>query len=145
MKEAKLLVIRDTFTDDTTIGKLFVNGEFFCYTLEDAVRDYGVKVKGDTAIPRGKYKVKISRSSRFKRLMPMVYTESNGYELVNGGISFKGIRIHGGNTHNNTEGCILVAHNKVNDKRIQGTAERELTELLSTFDKITLEVISDFT
>lgn len=143
MKTAKLLLIRDTFTDDTTLGKLYVNEEFFCHTLEDAVRDYGVKVHGDTAIPRGEYKVNVSRSSEFNRLMPMVYTEDNGYELVNGGISFKGIRIHGGNTHKNTEGCILVAHNRINDKRIQGTAEKDLTELLSEFDKITLTIIND--
>ena len=136
----KLKVVRESYTADTTIGKLYIDGEYFCYTLEDAVRDYGIKVEGRTAIPRGEYKVKISLSSRFKRVMPMVYTESNEYELKAKGISFKGIRIHGGNTHENTEGCILVAFNKLNDSTIQGTAEKKLVEKLKDIEEITLIV-----
>ena len=126
----KLLLIRDTYTQNTTLGKLFVNGQFFCHTLEDTVRGHGIKVYGHTAIPAGEYKISVSKSSRFKRLMPMVYTETNGYELIKDAISFKGIRIHGGNTHHNTDGCILVAYNRLNDTTIQGTAESELTEKL---------------
>ncbi len=138
----KLKLIRESFTENTTIGKLYIDGVYFCYTLEDAVRDEGVKIKGKTAIPRGEYKVKLSRSSRFERTMPMIYTESNEYELKNKGISFKGIRIHGGNTHKNTEGCILVAKRKLNDSTIQGTMEYELTKVLSNVDKITLEIVN---
>ena len=125
-----LLVIREEFYNDTTIGRLFVDGEYFCHTLEDAVRGFGIKVNGETAIPAGQYKVKLSQSHRFKRLMPMVYTEDNGYELKSGGISFKGVRIHGGNDHTNTEGCILVAHNRVGKKKLYLTAESDLTKLL---------------
>lgn len=137
-----LKVIRDTFTHNTTIGKLYIDDVFFCYTLEDTARDEGVKVKGKTAIPRGVYKVSLSKSSRFKRIMPMIYTESNGYELKNRGISFKGIRIHGGNTHKNTEGCILVAKNKLNNETIQGTMEYELTKKLTGVKNITIEVVN---
>lgn len=143
MKTAKLVLIRDTFSDDTTLGKLYLNDEYFCETLEDAARAYGVKIPAETAIPTGHYKVKISLSSRFKRKMPMIYTEDNGYELINGGISFKGIRMHGGNTHKNTEGCVLVAYRRVNDKTIQGTAEKDLTMKLMQFDRVTLDVIND--
>ena len=132
----ELLLIRDTFTENTTLGKLFANGTYFCHTLEDTVRAEGIKVYGHTAIPAGEYRVKLSKSSRFNRVMPMVYTEDNGYELKNGGIRFKGIRMHGGNTHRNTEGCILVAHNRLSDEVIQGTAERELVYLLEQFGEI---------
>jgi len=135
-----LKLVRDSYTKDTTLGKLYIDGLFFCHTLEDASRDYGVKVKGHTAIPRGEYKVKLSKSSRFKRTMPMIYTEDNEYELKNKGISFKGIRIHGGNTHKNTEGCILVAKRKLNDSTIQGTMEYELTKKLTNKENITLIV-----
>jgi len=140
MKKATLLLIRDTFTANSTTGKLFLNGKFFCYTLEDVVRPYGEKVPAKTAIPAGVYPVQLSMSSRFKRIMPMIYNQENGYELKAGGISFKGIRIHGGNTHKNTEGCVLVAHNKINDDLIQGTAERELTNALKDYDEIVLTV-----
>jgi len=130
-----LLVIRQDFYTDTTIGKLYVDGEFFCYTLEDAIRGEGIKIPSFTGIPAGEYFVKLSMSHRFKRIMPMVFTEDNQHQIVKGGISFKGVRIHGGNTHRNTEGCILVAHNRVSDKVIQGTAEYDLVKLLEKSEK----------
>ena len=74
----KLEVIRDTFTDKSTIGKLSLGGRFFCYTLEDFDRDLNkdgdlldlgeAKVHSKTAIPRGTYKVQLTMSNRFKRL-----------------------------------------------------------------------------
>jgi hypothetical protein len=139
---AEILVVRKWISARTTIGQLYINGELFCYTLEDTLRPYGIKVYGETAIPEGKFKVKISRSHRFKRDMPMVYTEDNGYELIHEGISFKGIRLHGGNTHKNTDGCILTAYNKLDANTIQGTSERDLVKYLKTFSEITLETIN---
>ena len=141
--KAELKIIRDTFSNDTTIGKLYIDNEFFCYTLEDTARDFGVKIPKETAIPRGNYYVKLTNSQRFKRLMPMVFTEPNGYELINKGISFKGIRMHGGNTNKNTEGCILVAFKKLNNKTIQGTAERKLTEKLKEYSEIILTIVNE--
>jgi hypothetical protein len=141
--EGKLKIIRKWISARTTIGELYINDSFFCYTLEDTVRAYGIKVPRETAIPQGIYKVNVTRSTRFKRDLPMVFTESNGYELINGGISFKGIRFHGGNTHKNTEGCILVAYNKIDSNTIQGTAERDLVKELSNFNSITLEVVNN--
>jgi len=136
--EAIIDIYRNEFTARTTIGELYINGVFFCYTLEDTIRPFGIKVDSETGIPEGTYKCEISKSTRFKREMPMVFTEDNGYELINNGISFKGIRIHGGNTHKNTEGCILVAYNKVDENTIQGTAEYDLTEKLKDFNSITV-------
>lgn len=123
-------VIRDSFTHSSSTGKMYVDGKYFGFTLEDTSRGENVKINRDTAIPTGIYVVALSESFRFKRLMPMVYTESNGYELKNKGISFKGIRIHGGNKSKDTEGCILVAKNKINDDCIQGSLEKELTEYI---------------
>lgn len=87
--------------EDYTIGKLSINGTFFCDTLEDKVRllnSYEDKVYGNTAIPIGRYKVIISYSNHFKKEMPEILNVSY----------FKGIRIHAGNNKNDTEGCILV-------------------------------------
>lgn len=80
----------------STIGMLKVDGFFECYTLEDVVRPE--KIKGETAIPAGTYKVILNESVRFKRLLPLVLSVP-GYE---------GVRIHPGNTDADTEGCILV-------------------------------------
>lgn len=100
-----LKVVRHRFLGDTTIGQLYVNGRFFGYTLEDAVRNQ--KIYGQTAIPYGTYTVKITYSPRFKRLLPL---------LLNVPL-FKGVRIHTGNKSEDTSGCLLVGQ-RVKGKRI---------------------------
>ena len=93
-------VKRKVFTDLSTIGEMFIDGVFFCYTLEDKVRE--VKIKGITAIPAGSYDVILSVSNRFKKLMPLLLNVPG----------FEGVRIHSGNKHEDTEGCILVGLTK---------------------------------
>ena len=89
-----------------TIGKLSIDGHYFCDTLEDTVRAPGVKIPGRTAIPAGKYQIEITESIRFNRLMPII-------KDVPG---FSGVRIHSGNTAEDTEGCILVGFNRLKGK-----------------------------
>jgi hypothetical protein len=98
----ELKVIRDTFTEHSTIGKMYVDESYYCFTLEDMVRESGVKVPGLTAIPEGRYKVIIDQSARFKRAMPHILDVPG----------FEGIRIHAGNRSKDTEGCILVGFSK---------------------------------
>jgi hypothetical protein len=81
---------------DYTAGSLFIDNIFECYTLEDTVRN--VKIAGETAIPYGAYEVIITYSNRFKKSLPLLLNVPN----------FEGVRIHAGNTVENTEGCILV-------------------------------------
>ena len=141
-KTCKIDIIREEFFDDTTVGKLYINGKYFCFTLEDVVRDFGVKVQGKTAIYEGVYKGKITMSSRFKRMMLMIYTEPNGYEIKKGGISFKGVRAHGGNTHENSDGCVLIAFNRPKPKMIQGTAEKEFLKAIEGYDDFVINVVN---
>lgn len=122
-------IIRDSYSKNTTLGKMYINGEYFCETLEDTVRPFGIKVKGETAIPDNiVYKVSLSVSNRFKRLMPILYTESDLNTLKGNGISFIGVRFHGGNDDGDTAGCPLVAKNRIGNNKIQGTMEKPLTE-----------------
>jgi hypothetical protein len=94
---------REQSTAGATLGRLYVDGRFECYTLEDVVRDvpgqavYTWKVAGATAIPAGTYPIVITESVRFKRRLP----------LLIGVPGFAGIRIHPGNVARDTEGCIL--------------------------------------
>jgi|SRR5581483_882502 len=94
----ELLLKRDDLTPERTIGRLFIDGAYECFTLEDVVRPDGVKVPGKTAIPAGRYRVVITMSPRFKRPLP----------LLLGVPHFEGVRIHAGNYATDTEGCILV-------------------------------------
>lgn len=91
-----------------TIGRLFLDGKYFCDTLEDTVRDDGLKVYGKTAIPAGTYKVELTESPRFRCLMPLICDVPN----------FSGVRIHAGNTAEDTDGCVLVGFNKIKGKVI---------------------------
>ena len=126
----KIVVVRDTFTENSTIGKMLIDGAFFCYTLEDTIRD--TKIAGETAIPYGSYKVIVNMSNRFKRLMPLLLD-------VKG---FEGVRIHNGNTKADTHGCILVGATKSTD--FIGDSKVTFNKLMTKLNgqtNITLEII----
>lgn len=93
-----LFLKRQVKTKDFTLGELFINGVPFCMTVEDMERMEGEKVFGKTAIPKGTYKVIINMSKRFKKEMPLLVDVTN----------FTGVRIHSGNTADDSEGCIIV-------------------------------------
>ena len=88
--------------NEYTIGKLYIDGAYFCDTLEDTVRPNGQKINGKTAIPAGTYKVRKTMSPRFKTILPEILNVPN----------FTGVRIHSGNTAKDTEGCLLLGLNK---------------------------------
>lgn len=94
----KIQVRREIFSDKSTIGRLFVDGVFECYTLEDVVRS-GPKIPAQTAIPFGTYDLTVDHSNHFQRDLPLLLNVPE----------FDGVRIHPGNTAADTEGCILVA------------------------------------
>ncbi|WP_316415835.1 DUF5675 family protein [Mesoterricola silvestris] len=94
----QILVQRRKPIGRNTPGDLYLNGTWECFTVEDLVRPKGVKIWGETAIPAGIYKVIINLSARFKKLMMRLLEVPD----------FTGILIHGGNTNEDTHGCILV-------------------------------------
>jgi hypothetical protein len=92
----QLSLKRKKFSPDYTLGELYLNGTFFCYTCEDAVRS--VKIPGKTAIPAGRYGIIMNMSARFGKIMPLLLNVPG----------FDGVRIHAGNSAADTEGCILL-------------------------------------
>lgn len=111
LKRMRLTLKRIAFRDTYTIGRLYINGKYFCDVLED--KDRGLddsmtveeilkkKKYGQTAIPTGIYRIQITYSPKYKRMMPLILN-------VKG---YSGIRIHSGNTSKDTLGCLLVGKN----------------------------------
>lgn len=134
----KLKVERRFLKPGYTIGRLEVDGKYFCDTLEDRVRDLSreKKIPGETAIPAGIYDVVVNISPRFKRKLPRLLNVPG----------FEGILIHRGNTPEDTAGCILVGENKAKGKVINSTPyELRLTEMIeraqSAGESITIEIV----
>lgn len=128
----KLLLQREPSTKNSTPGKLFIDGTFECYTLEDIVRARGVKVYGQTAIPAGTYQVLLTQSPRFKRVLPLLLNVPG----------FEGIRIHPGNKAEDTDGCILVGDAPAPDWLGQSKVafDRLFSKLRLTAEPVTIEI-----
>lgn len=135
---------------DYTIGQLFVKedvideystGEkmtYVCDTLEPTWRDYahgGHKIKGKSAIPEGRYPIVITFSPTFKMWLPL---------LVNVPM-FSGIRIHAGNTVNDTQGCILVGLNLkkgmlLNSRKYVNIVKEKIVEAKGRGESVFIEI-----
>ena len=133
----RLILKRLYLKTDYTIGKLYMDGKYFCDTLEDQVRDLTKerKIPGRTAIPAGVYEIVVNVSPRFKRKLPRLLDVPG----------FEGILIHRGNTAEDTAGCILVGENRERGKVINSTRyEVQLTGILDRAQEpgeITIEII----
>ena len=114
----RLTLQRIYLTEKYTIGKLSIQDQYFSDTLEDPVRDMPkeAKIYGNTAIPYGIYRVRVTDSPKFKRRMPLLLYVPN----------FEGIRIHAGNNTADTLGCILVGENKVKGGLINSRMHEDL-------------------
>ena len=142
------LLLRRKFKGETyTIGDLYIDGEFFCNTLEDKVRDLPLlcydtpqginckckeKVYAETAIPCGTYKVTISHSPRFKRKLPRLHDVPH----------FLGILIHNGNHKEHSSGCILVGNNRVKGMVLESMATmKKLMVILNKESDIEIVIV----
>jgi hypothetical protein len=116
METLEFSLVRKWFLPTYTIGKLSVDGNYLCDTLEDVVRDLHDinhdgdfndlgegKVYGETAIPYGRYQIEFTYWSKHSRMVPILRNVPG----------FTGILIHGGVTSADTQGCILVGENKI--------------------------------
>ena len=146
---------RDFAIDKTTLGTLIrPDGTLFGYVLEDKVREYGVKIKGETAIPENicgdLYKVGVRVSPKYGEVVVIYTREENGvYYLEAGGISFQFILAHGGNSHKDTEGCLLVNKNRSVENMsawgsLQSQILKEVKEMIAQGDKVFISIENSF-
>jgi hypothetical protein len=128
----KLLLKRNKFLDDRTLGELYIDGVYFCKTLEDKVRPQ--KIQNETAIPAGTYNVIVNESPKFKRFLPRLLDVPN----------FSGVLIHAGNTPADTQGCVLVgeSYTSNNDLFKSKIYEEKLVEILQkNGNKHSIEIV----
>lgn len=124
--------------DGYTIGRMAIGGQYFCDTLEPQWRNLKAgerKMPGRTAIGEGTYPVVITKSPRLCRWLP----------LLVGVPQFSGIRIHAGNTAEDTEGCILVGWNRLKGRLVNSRSAltllmNRMVEALAKGEKIVIEV-----
>ena len=129
-------VQRRWLTATSTVGSLTVNGQPECFTLEDIVRT-GPKVPGQTAIPAGRYEVRVTMSERCKAGTLWSPDPEFRLPLLVGVPNFEGVRIHAGNRAADTEGCILVGRGREADAVTQSRAA-----LAALLPKITHGLVS---
>ena len=108
-------------------------GHFVCYTMEPAVCT-GPKVPGKTAIPAGTYQCVITHSKRFQRPLPLILNVPG----------FEGVRIHGGNRPEDTQGCILVAfkHDEKSNIIYQNATSKVIEYMTEDYNEATLTIIN---
>lgn len=83
-------LVRYTRTEKAILGSLYLNGAFICYTLENAAK----------AIPAGLYSIENSKSPKFGRELPLLFSDKVP--------SRRGVRVHAGNTYQESAACVLV-------------------------------------
>ena len=118
-----LTLIRDVKGDKAIMGKLYFNGGIVCYTLENAAK----------AIPCGVYNVQNSKSPKFKRELPLLFSDKVP--------SRRGVRIHAGNTYQDSAACVLVGMKRDDAKeRIDESkdAEKMVTMLCRSVNRISI-------
>jgi hypothetical protein len=112
----RVTVKRFADNGDTTLGVLYVDGVFQCFTVEDEERV--TKVKGETRIPNGVYKIGLRKEGGYHTKYAAKYGSMHkgmlcifntaGWKIEKDGMSFQYILIHTGNTDEHTMGCLLV-------------------------------------
>ena len=147
-----LTLIRSYNNNTYCIGHLYVNGKFFCDTLEDCDRGLdnsmplkqiqAMKIKSKTAIPTGTYNITL-------RVVSPRLSKKSAYKFCNGKVprlvnvkGYDGVLIHIGNSAKDTDGCVLVGENKEKGKVINSTATfHRLYDILSKAkDDIVIEI-----
>jgi hypothetical protein len=134
----RLELQRKWFTEQSTIGELYIEGVRQCFVLEDRFRlPWDAKVYGRTCIPCGTFPVAITHSPRFGIEMPLLLNVPG----------FSGVRIHTGNSPADTEGCLLPGLERDADRVLQSReAYASLFEKLSrSTEQISITITALFT
>ena len=120
-------LVRDKRTETAILGRLFIGGTCICYTLENAAK----------AIPVGFYSIENSKSPKFGRELPLLFSRKVP--------SSRGVRIHSGNTYNNSAACVLVGMRRDDVKeRIDESKDAEKMVTMLCRSVCQLSIVENF-
>lgn len=118
-------IVRRPFTQTETFGDLYIDGEFYCHTLEDTYHE--VKIPGHTRIPSGRYRVCLRTEGTFhEKYRTRFWHMHRGMLWLQNVPEFKWILIHPGNSHRDTQGCILPGMEIDGSRLVHSTKAYEL-------------------
>ncbi|WP_455363607.1 DUF5675 family protein [[Eubacterium] cellulosolvens] len=117
--------------EEATLGLIFANGSFFCYSLEDQFNE--PKIPGETRIPAGRYQIKLRKeggmTKRYAARFPDIH---RGMLWLQDVPDFTFVYLHTGNTDDHSEGCILVG-----DGQVQNVTERgQVTSSVAAYRRL---------
>lgn len=136
----RLTVLRYSENGDSTLGLLFINGKFECYTLEDEHRE--IKIKSETRIPSGTYQIKLRKEgghhSRYSNKFPSIHKGMLHIQDVPG---FTHILIHIGNKDDDTAGCTLVGDTSINNLTRAGAIQESTIAYERMYYKVSQAIL----
>lgn len=135
----KFYIQERAYFENCTVSDLYdPDGVKIGYALEDVARPVGVKIAGQTCIPEGVYDVSITMSSKYQK--EMIQLSNVGRLVERDGVSFQGVRVHGGNNVDDTEGCPLIAEHFDGDETIWASLSAKVTKDVACFIKLGVPV-----
>jgi len=130
----ELILTRFSGGEEATLGLLFVNSKFFCYTLEDQFNE--PKVPGETRIPPGRYKVELRNEGKMTLRYAKRFDFHQGMLWLREVPNFQFIYIHTGNNDDHSEGCILVGDGQVTNTVERGTVTSSVSAYRRLYESI---------
>lgn len=130
---------------DMTLGALYVQGRFRCFTLEDQPQA-GAKVPGETRIPAGIYDVKLRTEGGFHQRYanhPRIGNVHKGMLWLQHVKGFEWILIHCGNSDDDTAGCILVGRDALTEPGGEGRLGRSVDAYMDIYPEIAAALLED--
>ncbi|WKN43031.1 DUF5675 family protein [Tunicatimonas pelagia] len=146
-----MTVLRYLDDGHTSLGLIFLNKKFFAYTLEDTHQPE--KVAGKTRIPSGTYQIEYRKqdtplTESYRQRFPWFTYHLELKDVP----SFKNIYIHIGNTHTDTDGCLLIAdgvnasssHKMITDSRLAfERLYKKISALLQIKEAVTIRIVDE--
>lgn len=157
VKELLILTERYSYTAQSSLGRMsmiydkkYITNppqpikKFFGNTMEDTARPGNIKVYGETCLPGGLIcKVGLFENEHYGKTI-IFYTEPDGFTIKFGSLTWTYCLAHGGQTHKDTAGCVLIAKNIINKDTIQGSLKDELRKFVENKMNEGYEVSAEF-